>query len=119
MKKIQILGTGCPKCEQLAANAQKALQFNPNRSSAFRQIGHAYLFQGYVDQALQQYGRAIQTAPIADQGQAVTEEVKEPPLTLIQNEITKLSPVFPQQSAAVQQIWPRLPGLAGGAPAPR
>ena len=75
--------------------------------------------QGYVDQALGYYGRAIQTAPIADQGQAVTEEVKEPPLTLIQNEITKLSPVFPQQSAAVQQIWPRLPGLAGGAPAPR
>lgn len=101
------------------ANANKALQMNPNRSSAYRQLGHAYLFQGYVDQALQQYARAIQTAPIADQGQAAQEGVKEPPLTLIQNEITKLSPVFPQQAVAVQQIWPRLPGLAGGAPAPR
>ena len=25
MKKIQILGTGCPKCEQLANNARMAL----------------------------------------------------------------------------------------------
>jgi small redox-active disulfide protein 2 len=25
MKKIQILGTGCPKCERLANNAQMAL----------------------------------------------------------------------------------------------
>ena len=100
------------------ANANKALQLNPNRSSAFRQLGHAYLFQGYVDQALQYYSRAIQTAPIADQGQAAQEGIKDPPLTLIQNEITKLSPVFPQQSAAVQQVWPRLPALAGGA-APR
>ena len=24
MKKIQILGTGCPKCDQLAANAEAA-----------------------------------------------------------------------------------------------
>jgi small redox-active disulfide protein 2 len=24
MKKIQILGTGCPKCQQLAANAEEA-----------------------------------------------------------------------------------------------
>lgn len=24
MKKIQILGTGCPKCEKLAGNAKKA-----------------------------------------------------------------------------------------------
>ena len=24
MKKIQILGTGCPKCEKLAANAESA-----------------------------------------------------------------------------------------------
>ena len=24
MKQIQILGTGCPKCKQLAANAEKA-----------------------------------------------------------------------------------------------
>ena len=24
MKKIQILGTGCPKCKQLAANAEQA-----------------------------------------------------------------------------------------------
>ncbi len=24
MKKIQILGTGCPKCKQLAANAEEA-----------------------------------------------------------------------------------------------
>lgn len=24
--KIQILGTGCPKCKQLAANAQKAIE---------------------------------------------------------------------------------------------
>lgn len=24
MKRIQILGTGCPKCEQLAANAKEA-----------------------------------------------------------------------------------------------
>ena len=24
MKKIQILGTGCPKCRQLAANAEQA-----------------------------------------------------------------------------------------------
>jgi hypothetical protein len=101
------------------ANANKALQMNPNRSSAFRQLGHAYLFQGQVDQALGYYGRAIQTAPIADQGQAVVEEAKEPPLTLIQNEITKLNPVFPQQNAAVQQIWPRLPSLVGGAAAPR
>jgi len=101
------------------ANANKALQLNPNRSSALRQLGHAYLFQGYVDQALQYYARAIQTAPIADQGRDIVEDVKEPPLTLIQNELTKLSPVFPQQNAAVQQIWPRLPALAGGAAAPR
>jgi len=26
MKKIQILGTGCPKCKQLAANAEAAAQ---------------------------------------------------------------------------------------------
>ena len=26
MKKIQILGTGCPKCKTLAANAQKAVE---------------------------------------------------------------------------------------------
>lgn len=26
MKKIQILGTGCAKCEKLAANAQQAAQ---------------------------------------------------------------------------------------------
>lgn len=26
MKKIQILGTGCPKCRQLAENAQAAAQ---------------------------------------------------------------------------------------------
>ncbi len=25
MKKIQILGTGCPKCKQLAANVQQAI----------------------------------------------------------------------------------------------
>lgn len=25
MKKVQILGTGCKKCEQLAANAQQAI----------------------------------------------------------------------------------------------
>jgi len=25
MKKIQILGTGCPKCQQLAANAKAAI----------------------------------------------------------------------------------------------
>lgn len=99
-------------------SANKALQLNPNRSSAFRQLGHAYLFQGYVDQALSYYGRAIQTAPIADQGREVVEDAKEPPLTLIQNEITTLSKVFPQRSAEVQQIWPRLPDLAGGA-APR
>ena len=24
MKKIQVLGTGCPKCKQLAANAEQA-----------------------------------------------------------------------------------------------
>ena len=24
MKKIQVLGTGCPKCKQLAANAEEA-----------------------------------------------------------------------------------------------
>jgi hypothetical protein len=96
-------------------SANKALQINPNRSSAFRQLGHAYLFLGQVDQALGYYGRAIQTAPIADQGQAVKEDVKDPPLTLIQNEITALTKVFPQRSAEVQQIWPRLPALAGGA----
>jgi small redox-active disulfide protein 2 len=26
MKKIQILGTGCPKCKKLAENAQQAMQ---------------------------------------------------------------------------------------------
>lgn len=26
MKKVQILGTGCPKCKQLAANAEQAIQ---------------------------------------------------------------------------------------------
>lgn len=26
MKKIQILGTGCPKCKQLEANARKAVE---------------------------------------------------------------------------------------------
>lgn len=26
MKKIQILGTGCPKCQQLAENAKSAVQ---------------------------------------------------------------------------------------------
>jgi len=26
MKKIQILGTGCPKCKKLAENAQEAMQ---------------------------------------------------------------------------------------------
>lgn len=26
MKKIQILGTGCPKCKKLAENAQEAVQ---------------------------------------------------------------------------------------------
>jgi len=26
MKKIQILGTGCPKCKKLAENAQAAIQ---------------------------------------------------------------------------------------------
>lgn len=26
MKKIQILGTGCPKCNKLAANAEKAVK---------------------------------------------------------------------------------------------
>lgn len=26
MKKIQILGTGCPKCKQLAANAEAAVK---------------------------------------------------------------------------------------------
>lgn len=26
MKKIQILGTGCPKCKQLAANAAEAVK---------------------------------------------------------------------------------------------
>ncbi len=26
MKKIQILGTGCPKCKTLTANAQKAVE---------------------------------------------------------------------------------------------
>ncbi len=26
MKKIQILGTGCPKCAQLAANAEQAIR---------------------------------------------------------------------------------------------
>lgn len=26
MKKIQILGTGCPKCNELAANAKEAAQ---------------------------------------------------------------------------------------------
>lgn len=26
MKKIQILGTGCPKCKQLAANAEAAVR---------------------------------------------------------------------------------------------
>ena len=26
MKKIQILGTGCPKCKQLAENAQAAIE---------------------------------------------------------------------------------------------
>jgi len=26
MTKIQILGTGCPKCKQLAENAEKAVQ---------------------------------------------------------------------------------------------
>ena len=26
MRKIQILGTGCPKCKKLAENAQEAMQ---------------------------------------------------------------------------------------------
>ena len=26
MKKLQILGTGCPKCNQLAANAEQAIR---------------------------------------------------------------------------------------------
>jgi len=26
MKKIQILGTGCPKCKRLAENAEKAIE---------------------------------------------------------------------------------------------
>jgi tetratricopeptide (TPR) repeat protein len=98
-----------------AQSANRALKLNPNRSSAFRQLGHAYLFGGQVEQALGYYQRAVQTAPIADQGRDVVEDAKEPPLTLIQNEITALSKVFPQSAAAVQQVWPRLPALAGGA----
>ena len=97
-------------------SANKALQLNPNRSSAHRQLGHVYLFSGYVDQALGYYGRAVQTAAIADQGRDVVEGVKAPPVTLIQQEITALARAFPQRAAEVQQIWPRLPALAGGVP---
>jgi len=39
MKKIQILGTGCPKCKQLAENAE----------TAAKQLGIAYELQKVTD----------------------------------------------------------------------
>lgn len=43
MKKIQILGTGCPKCKQLAANAEKAaselgIEYELNKVTAINDI---------------------------------------------------------------------------------
>jgi hypothetical protein len=92
-------------------SAQKALALNPNRSSAFRQIGHTRLLSGDVDQALTHYVRALQTAAIQDQGLGVVEDRKDTPQGLVRQELGDLARVYPARAGEVQQILARLAAL--------
>ncbi len=103
------LERGDPNTAFLSAN--RALAINPNRSSAFRQLGHGYLFLGYVDKAVEQYNQAIVKAPIADQGRSVTEGETKAPVQLIREEIARLGPVYPARTSEVQQVLARLAAM--------
>jgi hypothetical protein len=92
-------------------SAHKALELNPHRSAAFRQMGHAWLFSGNADQALVHYGRALQTAAVADQGSGIVDDSNDTPLGLIQKELEALARVYPARSADVQRARAGLSSL--------
>jgi len=92
-------------------SAQKALALNANRSSAFRQLGHAWLFSGNTEQALVYYGRALQTAAIADQGLGIVDDSSETPLGLMNRELGELARVYPARAGEVLKVQTRLGAL--------
>jgi small redox-active disulfide protein 2 len=75
MKKIQILGTGCPKCKQLASNAEQAI----------RETGLEYEVEKITDiQQIMSFG--VMMTP----GLAVDGNVKSTGKILSPNEIAKI-----------------------------
>jgi small redox-active disulfide protein 2 len=74
MKKIQILGTGCPKCKKLAENAD----------AAAKQLGIEYTLEKVTDiKEIMKFGVMITPALVVDGNVKVTGKV--PTVEEIQN----------------------------------
>ncbi len=66
MKKIQILGTGCPKCKKLAENAEQAA----------RDLGIEYQLEKVTDiAAIMKYGVMMTPALVVDGAVKVSGKV--------------------------------------------
>ena len=69
MKKVQILGTGCPKCEKLAENTE----------AAARELGMKYELVKVTDiNEIMEFGVMITPALAVDGEVKVTGKVPEP-----------------------------------------